>query len=147
MKRSGRSDTTSTMSGKSTRSDLSTSIRRKTLLHVFRQACLHQRRFARAPRTGQQHVVGRQSLHKLQGVALDFFFLPIDLLQIGQTHLRHMAHRLQTRHVHCCACGSERPPKPSSRARPAVVAAPIRCARINCSARSSKRSSETRHDR
>jgi hypothetical protein len=59
------------------------------------QASLDERRLARAARTGQQHVVGGLALHKLLGIALDLLLLPIDLLEVGQLHGGHMAHRLQ----------------------------------------------------
>jgi hypothetical protein len=73
------------------------------------QAGLDQRRLAGAARTGQQHVVGGLALHKLLGIALDLFLLPIDLLA-GRSAAwrRHGAPAPARRHARCCACGSAR---------------------------------------
>ena len=69
MKRSGVPATRSTMSGRSTRSALSTSIRRRPLRRVLREHRLDQRRLAGAARAGQQHVVGGQPRDELPRVA------------------------------------------------------------------------------
>ena len=59
------------------------------------QAGFDEGGFAGAARAGQQHVVGAAPGHKLRGVALDFFFLRVDLFQVVQRHAAHVAHRLQ----------------------------------------------------
>ena len=48
------------------------------------QARLDQRRFARATRTGEQHVVGRQAADELAGIGLHQPFLLVDILQVFQ---------------------------------------------------------------
>ena len=67
----------------------------QALAGVLVQAGLDQRRLAGAARAGQQHVVGGQALHELQGVALDLLLLRLDLLQVAQADGRHVLHRLQ----------------------------------------------------
>jgi len=59
------------------------------------QTGLDQRGLARAPRPGQEHVVGWQALDELFGVAADLVLLVVDLLEIGQLNRGHLAHRLE----------------------------------------------------
>ena len=91
---SGRPATTSTMSGRSVRSALSTSIRRRPCeAKACRQARISED--LPVPRAGEQHVVGRAAGHELLGVARDLVLLHIDVLQVGQLHGADMAHGLQ----------------------------------------------------
>ena len=67
----------------------------QALGRIVVQAGFDQRRFARAPCPREQHIVGRQTLHKLLGVLLDFFFLRLDLFEVFQPQRGDMRHRLQ----------------------------------------------------
>ncbi len=59
------------------------------------EAGLDQRRLAGAASAREQHVVGRQALHEMFGVALDALLLRLHFLQIGQRDAGHVAHGLQ----------------------------------------------------
>ncbi len=62
---------------------------------VLVQQRLDQRRLAGAPRARQQHIVGRQALDELPGVALDQRFLVVDAPQVAQVDAMHLVDRLQ----------------------------------------------------
>jgi hypothetical protein len=91
----GPPETTSTMSGRSTRSALSTSISRSPRVRVFVQAGLDERRLARAAGAGQQHVVGRLAGDELLGVALDAFPSAARFPSGHPADAGHVPHRLE----------------------------------------------------
>ena len=74
----------STMSGRSTRSCFSTSIRRRPLRRVLVEQRLDERGLAGAARAGEQHVVGGIALDELARVLLDQLLLRVDALQVAQ---------------------------------------------------------------
>ena len=114
------------MSGRSTRSVLSTSIRRRPARREFVQAGLDQRALAGAAGAGQQHVVGAAAGDELLGVAQQALLLrPRPRPAQSSADRRDVAHRLDQRPSRR-ACGSGRRSRRSSRARPADAAAPLR---------------------
>jgi hypothetical protein len=92
---SDRSATRSTISGKSTSSALSTSIKRNPRWQT-REAGTNERRFSRfhgAP--VNKHVVGQLTTDKLLCVSLDLVLLPIDFFQVVQSHGTNVSDWLQ----------------------------------------------------
>ncbi len=67
----------------------------QALRRILVQASLDQRRLAGAAGAGQQHVVGRPALHELLRILLYLLLLRRDIVQIIQTDVRDMCHRLQ----------------------------------------------------
>src|SRR5690606_17931343 len=60
--------------------------------------CLHQSRFARTARTGQQHIISTFALDKLAGVANNRIFLCLNIFQCIQFYIMWMLDRLKITH-------------------------------------------------
>ena len=118
------------MSGRSTRSALSTSIRRRPRARILVQAGLDQRRLAGAARAGQQHVVGgvaRATNCSVLRRILSFWARPPSAHRSRDR--RHVPHRLQAAVARAALAVAPGDRRRSSRARSAAAAARPRCGR------------------
>src|SRR3546814_6480544 len=67
----------------------------QTLIRILIQARLDQRGLPGAARTRQQHIISRQTLHKLSGILFYQRLLRADNMQIAERDWRQMFNRLQ----------------------------------------------------